>query len=77
MCSKNYNSSPAHNIVKFGDTTDTVINIENAQTLNSQWWNNFYSPAQKAFLFKLYNNILGINTRVTDKLTGTANSAIS
>jgi hypothetical protein len=65
MCSKNYNTSPAHNIVKFGDTTDTVISIENAQTLNTQWWYNFYSPAQKAFLFKLHNNILGINTRVS------------
>jgi hypothetical protein len=65
MCTKKSQNAIPHNIVKFSDTTDTVIDLENSKKLNSQWSQNFYSPAQRAFLFKFVNNILGINTRVS------------
>jgi hypothetical protein len=54
-----------HNMVKFGETTDTVVNFETARILNTQWTRGYFSPAQRAFFYKLHNNILGINTRLS------------
>jgi hypothetical protein len=59
------NREISHNMVKFSETTDTVINFETAKLLNTQWTKGYFSPAQRAFFYKLHNNTLGINTRLS------------
>jgi len=54
------------NISRFADLTDTIINVDNAVKLNSQWAFNFYNNSMRTFLFKLHNNLLGLNSRVAN-----------
>jgi hypothetical protein len=65
MCLKKVQKQIPHNIVKLADTCEVIINYDTSLIVNSHWSNNFYSPAQKAFVFKFTNNILGTNTRVS------------
>jgi len=52
------------NIQRFSDILDQVINLENSLRLNSHWGLTFFDNSTRTFLFKLHNNLLGINTRV-------------
>jgi len=62
--------SISSNIHKYADILDQVINLETSVRLNSQWAGNFLSNSTRTFLFKLHNNLLGINTRVAHFVRG-------
>jgi len=52
------------NILKFAELTECIIDAENSSRLNSSWGYSFLHNSTKTFLFKLHNNILGLNSRV-------------
>jgi hypothetical protein len=50
---------------KFSETAGVDYpGTEIAKKLNSRWTKNYYSSDQRTFLFKLFHNTLGINSRV-------------
>ena len=63
-------SSITKNIVKFAETTETFINLEESKLLNKCWYYNFFSNSTRTFLFKFYNNILGYNAAVSHFVRG-------
>ena len=52
------------NITCFAEIIDQVINLESSKRLNQLWRWNFFDNSPRTFIFKLHNNLLGINTRV-------------
>jgi exonuclease III len=50
-----------HNMVKFAENTETVINIDNSKFLNAFWAKQFLSNEVRVFIFKLHNNTLPVN----------------
>lgn len=64
ICNQSIDQIP-HNIVKYADTVDTVINLTKAKHLCGSWNISFLDNQMRTFLFKLYNNTLGLNYRVT------------
>jgi len=55
----------SQNIIKYAELTDTFINADHSRVLNSSWVSMGYlHNSVKTFIFKLHNNILGINSRV-------------
>ncbi len=50
-----------HNITKFANNLDIVINREQSKFLNKLWTDNFYSNQERIFFFKFHNNTLGYN----------------
>jgi hypothetical protein len=59
-----------HNITKFANNLDIVINGEQSKFLNKIWTDNFYSNPERIFFFKLHNNILGYNNVVAHFVRG-------
>jgi hypothetical protein len=59
-----------HNIQKFASNIDIVITNEQSRVLNSLWTCNYFSNAEKTFLFKFYNNTLGYNNAVAHFVRG-------
>jgi hypothetical protein len=57
-------NSISGNMTRFSEILDQVINLETSVRLNSQWKPGFLDNSTKTFIFKLHNNLLGINTRV-------------
>ena len=47
-----------------------IINGENSVRLNQLWKNSFLNNATRTFLFKLHNNLLGMNNRVANFVRG-------
>jgi hypothetical protein len=54
----------SRNIVRYGEITETVPSLELSKVMNSIWGYNFMDNKIRTFAFKLFNNVLGINTRV-------------
>jgi hypothetical protein len=50
-----------HNIVKFSENMEIIIDYDTSKTINSLWKINFLSNACRTFCFKLHNNILPYN----------------
>jgi len=63
------NSIP-HNMVKYAETTESIIGIEKSMILNRTWGFNFLDNGTRTFIFKLYNNTLGVNARVSKFIRG-------
>jgi len=59
-----------HNIIKFAQTTDSVINLEQSKLINCLWDLNFLDNHTRTFCFKLHNNTLGLNSRVSKFIRG-------
>jgi len=59
-----------HNMIKFSDSTQTIINLENSKKLNSCWTLNTLGNSTRTFLFKLHNNTLGLNVAVAHFVRG-------
>ena len=55
----------SQNICKFADITETIINEKFLKLLNCSWGFNYLPNSTRTFIYKLHNNILGINTRVS------------
>jgi hypothetical protein len=53
-----------HNIKKFANNLDVVVDGEQSKFLNSFWTSNFLDNAEKTFFFKFDNNTLGYNNAV-------------
>jgi hypothetical protein len=51
--------------MKFSETVEIVIDNSAAPLVNGFWGKSFLDNSTRAFLFKLHNNILGINTRLS------------
>ncbi len=54
-----------HNIMKFAETTDCIFNNVDAPLINGLWGKSFFDNSTRTFLFKLHNNTLGINVRIS------------
>jgi hypothetical protein len=54
-----------HNIIKFAETTDCIFNYKESPLINGLWGKSFFDNATRTFLFKLHNNTLGINARIS------------
>jgi hypothetical protein len=52
------------NIQTFAAGTDTIIGLEMGRIINGLWGFSFFFNNMRVFLFKLHNNILGLNNRV-------------
>jgi len=52
------------NMTRYSEILDQVINLESSVRLNGQWGQSFLDNSTRTFIFKLHNNLLGINTRV-------------
>jgi hypothetical protein len=59
-----------HNIQKFANNIDIVITNDQSRVLNSLWTCNYFSNAERTFLFKFYNNTLGYNNAVAHFVRG-------
>jgi hypothetical protein len=59
-----------HNINKFANNLDIIINGAQAKFLNKLWTNNIFSNEEKTFFFKLHNNTLGYNHAVAHFVRG-------
>jgi hypothetical protein len=64
ILSENTETFISPNILRFGEITDIIIDCDSSMVLNSQWTFSFLKNDVRTFIFKFYNNILGINTRV-------------
>jgi hypothetical protein len=60
----------SNNILRFGEITDTFPNWELSKTMNKYWSENFLENCVRVFAFKLYNNNLGLNSRVQHFVQG-------
>ena len=58
------------NISKYAELTETIIHLENSKILNSSCWYNYFHNSTKTFIFKLHNNLLGMNSRVAHFVRG-------
>jgi hypothetical protein len=54
-----------HNIRKYSDNTEIIVNGDDSKILNDLWGFNFWDNSIKTFIFKLHNNTLGYNYMVT------------
>ena len=62
------------NMFTYSECTETIINSQNSGLLNELWCKNYFGNSMKTFLFKLHNNILGINSRVAHFVRGHPNT---
>jgi hypothetical protein len=54
-----------HNLLKFSENTEIVINSTAAVLVNGIWGKSYLDNSTRTFLFKLHNNTLGINVRLS------------
>ena len=54
----------SQNMMKYSELTETIINAEYSQILNSSWGFSYLANSTKTFIFKLHNGLLGLNHRV-------------
>jgi hypothetical protein len=59
-----------HNLIKFAQNTDTVIDESCCKHINNLWSIRAFSNAKRTFLFKLYNNLLPYNTVLSHFVRG-------
>lgn len=59
-----------HNMVKFSETTETVIGLDSSKFLNGIWNRSCLSNQMRTFLFKLHNNTAGYNNAVAHFVPG-------
>ncbi len=63
-----------HNMKKFSESTETVINLQDSKNLKSLWNINHLSNSTRTFLFKLHNNTAGYNNAVAHFVHGHSNN---
>jgi hypothetical protein len=54
-----------HNLLKFAESTEIVIDSEAAILINCLWGKSFFDNGTQTFLFKLHNNKIGTNARLS------------
>jgi hypothetical protein len=65
ILTENNNDFVPHNLLKFAESTEIVINSEASKLINGLWGKSFFDNATRTFIFKLHNNTLGTNARVS------------
>jgi hypothetical protein len=60
----------SQNLKRFSELTDTIVDQENSKKINLLWTHSFWTNSTKTFLFKLHNNLLGLNSRVAKFVQG-------
>jgi hypothetical protein len=50
-----------HNIVKFAENTEIVIDLDMSKELNKLWCKNYLSNDVRVFIFNMHNNTLPVN----------------
>jgi hypothetical protein len=60
----------SNNVIRFGEITETIPNVNNSKIMNSIWNASFLENSIRVFAFKFYNNNLGINSRVAHFVPG-------
>jgi hypothetical protein len=51
-----------HNIIKFSNNLEIIVDYSKSKILNKGWTNNFFSDNVRTFIFKFHNNTLTYNT---------------
>jgi hypothetical protein len=69
LCNSKLSYVP-HNLIKFANNTDTVIDESCSKHINTLWSIRAFSNAKRTFLFKLYNNLLPYNTVLSHFVRG-------
>jgi hypothetical protein len=59
-----------HNMIKFAESTDIIIDLDTSKILNSLWANTALGNSTRTFLFKLHNNTAGYNLSVSHFVRG-------
>jgi exonuclease III len=59
-----------HNIIKFSNTIDLVIDLNVSRVLNKLWNRYYFSNSLRTFIFKLHNNTLVTNTVLSNFVRG-------
>ncbi len=59
-----------HNMIKFAELTDIIIDLETSKTLNALWANTALGNSTRTFLFKMHNNTAGYNLSVSHFVRG-------
>jgi hypothetical protein len=59
-----------HNMIKFAENSETVINSDQASRLNKIWGKNHLSVGTRTFVFKMHNNTLALNTVLSHFVPG-------
>jgi hypothetical protein len=54
-----------HNMIKFAENTEIIINTDVSKELNMLWCKNFLSNATRVFIFNMHNNTLPVNIILT------------
>jgi hypothetical protein len=54
-----------HNLIKFAECAEIVIDSSAAVVINGLWGKSYLDNSTRTFLFKLHNNTLGINARLS------------
>jgi hypothetical protein len=54
-----------HNLLKFAESTEIVIDSEASILINGLWGKWFLDKGTRTFLFKLHNNTIGTNARLS------------
>ena len=67
---KKITATVTSNMVKYAQLTETIIDYKNSEILNSAWSFSYLKNSDRTFTFKLHNNILGLNTRVSHFVRG-------
>jgi hypothetical protein len=50
-----------HNMIKFAESTDIIIDLETSKILNALWATTALGNSTRTFLFKMHNNTAGYN----------------
>jgi len=73
LCGKS-SETVSSNILKYSELTQTIINSRWSALLNNSWSFSYLQNNLRTFIFKLHNNILGLNSRVAHFVRGHPNT---
>jgi hypothetical protein len=59
-----------HNMIKFAENSETLIDSDQSCRLNKLWEKNFLSVSTRTFVFKMHNNTLPLNTVLSHFVRG-------
>jgi len=58
------------NVQRYAELAEVIIGSENSKRLNAMWKKSCLNNTTRTFIFKLHNNLLGLNSRVANFVRG-------
>ncbi len=58
------------NVQRYAELAEVIIGSENSKRLNAMWKKSGLNNTTRTFIFKLHNNLLGLNSRVANFVRG-------